>query len=80
MRDQAPASTGRLVSTFSASLDGGLSGALFGALLVASACAEEPRTYSTPGAEATPIFRDDFDRADLGPGGNVHRLVLELVK
>lgn len=22
----------------------------------------------------------DFDRADLGPGGNVHRLVLELVK
>ena len=34
--------------------------------LAASACAEEPRTYSTPGAEATPIFRDDFDRADLG--------------
>ncbi|MEZ4381751.1 MAG: hypothetical protein R3A79_10395 [Nannocystaceae bacterium] len=34
--------------------------------LALAACAEEPRTYSTPGAEATPIFRDDFDRADLG--------------
>lgn len=39
---------------------------LAAAALAASACAEEPRTYSTPGAEATPIFRDDFDRADLG--------------
>ncbi|HFE45682.1 MAG TPA: hypothetical protein ENJ18_09350 [Nannocystis exedens] len=27
----------------------------------APACAEEPRTYSTPGAEATPIFSENFD-------------------
>lgn len=30
------------------------------------ACAEEPRTYSTPGAEATPIFSENFDSGSLG--------------
>jgi len=29
------------------------------------ACAEEPRTYSTPGAGATPIFSENFDSGSL---------------
>ncbi len=35
-------------------------------LACALAGAEEPRTYSTPGTEATPIFSDNFDRDELG--------------
>jgi len=35
--------------------------ALCALVCAGSACAEEPRKYSTPGAGATPIFSDNFD-------------------
>jgi hypothetical protein len=35
--------------------------------LVLAACAEEPRTYSTRDATGRELFRDAFDRTELGP-------------
>lgn len=35
--------------------------------LVAGGCEEVPRTYSTRGQAGTEIFRDDFERTELGP-------------
>jgi hypothetical protein len=36
------------------------------AILVLGACEEVPRTYSTRGQAGTEIFRDDFERTELG--------------
>ncbi len=43
-------------------------GSLFIAIAMAvGACQEVPRTYSTRGDAGTEIFRDDFERDELGP-------------
>ncbi len=59
-----------------------------GSLAVAwllGACEEVPRTYSTRGQAGTEIFRDDFERPELGPpwaptaeGARIEHGVLEL--
>jgi hypothetical protein len=36
-------------------------------VMLLCACEEVPRTYSTRGQAGTEIFRDDFERAELGP-------------
>jgi hypothetical protein len=36
-------------------------------LALVAACQEVPRTYSTRGEAGTEIFRDDFERTELGP-------------
>lgn len=55
MRDQAPASTGRLVSAFSVPAFG----ALFGALLVAGGCAEETTVIEGQLGRAIPLASGD---------------------
>ncbi|MCA9695330.1 MAG: hypothetical protein KC636_37470 [Myxococcales bacterium] len=39
--------------------------------LLAVGCTELPRTYSSESADAVPIFRDDFERDELGPAWRV---------
>ena len=41
--------------------------ALASLLLLPAACEEQPRTYSTASGDAQLLFRDNFDRAELGP-------------
>lgn len=54
-------------------------------LLVAGGCEEIPRTYSTRAEDGVVLFRDDFERTELGPawvqtgpGATVDRGVLKL--
>ena len=56
-----------LVSTRSARA---LSSSLLGALLLMGACEEVPRTYSTRAKAGEVIFRDAFDRDELGSSWN----------
>ncbi len=42
-------------------------GPMLGGVLVVGGCTEIPRTYSTRAAQGEVIFRDAFDRSELGP-------------